>query len=164
MKTTEKASFHALKATRPNGQPYSFKDLSGKVVLVVNTATKCGLTPQFAGLEALHQKYKDQGLAVIGFPCDQFAHQEPLQDVEMEEVCRVNHGVTFSLMAKSDVNGPETNEVFRYLKQEDKGLLGDDIKWNFTKFLVSRDGSKVTRFAPTTVPEDLVKDIEKALM
>jgi glutathione peroxidase len=137
--STTTASFYDLKATKPNGDTLPFDTLKGKVVLVVNTATQCGLTPQFAGLEALHQKYKDRGLVVLGFPCDQFAHQEPVADADMVEVCRVNHGVTFPLMAKSDVNGPETNEVFRFLKSENKGLLGEDIKWNFGKFLVSKE-------------------------
>jgi len=163
MSNTSSSPFYDLKAVKPNGQVLAMDSLRGQVVLVVNTATQCGLTPQFAGLEALHQKYKDRGLSVLGFPCDQFAHQEPVADSDMVEVCRVNHGVTFPLMAKSDVNGPETNEVFRYLKSANKGFLGEDIKWNFGKFLVSRDGAEVLRFAPTTVPEQLEKDIEALL-
>jgi len=130
---------------------------------VVNTATQCGLTPQFDGLEKLHQKYKDQGLVVVGFPCDQFANQEPLTDAQMEETCRMNHGVTFPLMAKSDVNGPNTNPVFRFLKERNKGILGEDIKWNFGKFLVAKDGTTIERYAPTTVPADLEKDIVQVL-
>jgi glutathione peroxidase len=141
----------------------AFGDLQGKVVLVVNTATRCGLAPQFDGLEKLHQTYQGQGLAVVGFPCDQFAHQEPVSDDEMAEVCRVNHGVTFPLVAKSDVNGPNTNEVFRYLKKRAGGVFNRDIKWNFTKFLISRDGKTVKRFAPTTEPADLEKDIQRLL-
>jgi len=156
-------TFFDLAATTPDGKPYPFSELKGKVVLVVNTATQCGLTPQFEGLEKLHQTYRDQGLVVVGFPCDQFAHQEPLSDAEMVETCRLNHGVTFPLMAKSDVNGPTTNPVFRYLKEKNKGLLFEDIKWNFGKFLVSRDGLTVERYAPTTVPADLEKDIVKFL-
>jgi glutathione peroxidase len=156
-------TFFDLATVTPDGKPYPFAAHKGKVVLVVNTATQCGLTPQFEGLEKLHKTYRDQGLVVVGFPCDQFAHQEPLTDDQMVETCRLNHGVTFPLMAKSDVNGPDTNPVFRYLKSENKGLLGEDIKWNFGKFLVSRDGKTVHRYAPTTVPADLEKDVVKLL-
>jgi len=156
-------SFFDLAATTPAGKPYPMEDLHGKVVLVVNTATQCGLTPQFDGLEKLHQKYKDKGLVVLGFPCDQFAHQEPTADADMESVCRMNHGVTFPLMAKSDVNGPNTNDVFRFLKKKTKGLLGEDIKWNFGKFLVAKDGTTVKRFAPTTEPAKLEATIAKLL-
>jgi len=156
-------NFFELSTQTPSGKPYPLEAHRGKVVLVVNTATQCGLTPQFDGLEKLHQKYKDRGLTVVGFPCDQFAHQEPLTDAQMEETCRLNHGVTFSLMAKSDVNGPQTNAVFQFLKAKNKGILGEDIKWNFTKFLVGRDGTTVERYAPTTEPATLEKDIEKLL-
>ena len=156
-------TFFGLSAQTPAGKPYPFQPYQGQVVLVVNTATQCGLTPQFDGLEKLHQKFKDQGLLVVGFPCDQFAHQEPLSDAEMVEVCRMNHGVTFPLMAKSDVNGPATNAVFQFLKNKNKGVLGEDIKWNFTKFLVAKDGRTIERYAPTTVPADIEKDIEKFL-
>ena len=157
------SSFFDLSTKTPAGQSFPLSSLEGKVVLVVNTATQCGLTPQFDGLEKLHQKYKDQGLAVIGFPCDQFAHQEPLSDAEMAETCRLNHGVTFPLMAKSEVNGPGTNEVFRFLKEKNKGLFGEDIKWNFTKFLVATDGVTIERYAPTTEPSQIEKDIAKLL-
>jgi len=162
---TASPSFFDLSATTPSGQPYPFDALRGKVVLVVNTATQCGLTPQFDGLEKLHQKYKDQGLAVVGFPCDQFAHQEPTEDADMEQVCRRNHGVTFPLMAKSNVNGPQANAVYRHLKARTKGLFGREkaILWNFAKFLVSADGTKVMRFSPTTNPSDLEKHITKML-
>lgn len=158
-------SFFSLTATTPGGKPYPMENLRGKVVLVVNTATKCGLTPQFTALEALHQKYKDQGLAVVGFPCDQFAHQEPHSDSQMEEVCRVNHGVTFPLMAKSEVNGPAAHPVYRFLKARTKGFFGIEkpIAWNFAKFLVAKDGSKVLRFAPPTDPMLLEADIRKLL-
>lgn len=157
------SSFFDLTTKTPAGQNFPLSSLQGKVVLVVNTATQCGLTPQFDGLEKLHQKYKDQGLAVIGFPCDQFAHQEPLGDAEMAETCRLNHGVTFPLMAKSEVNGPGTNEVFQFLKEKNKGIFGEDIKWNFTKFLVATDGVTVERYAPTTEPAQMEKDIQKLL-
>jgi len=152
-----------LQATTPDGKPYPLQPHHGKVLLVVNTATQCGLTPQFDGLEKLHQEFKDQGLVVLGFPCDQFGHQEPLKDEEMVATCQRNHGVTFPLMAKSDVNGPATNPVFRYLKEHGKGMLGDDIKWNFGKFLVSRDGAAVVRFAPTTEPAVLRDEIVRLL-
>lgn len=156
-------TFYDLSAPTPTGKPFSFEALRGKTVLVVNTATKCGLTPQFDGLEKLHQKYKDKGLVVLGFPCDQFAHQEPTADADMEQVCKVNHGVTFALMKKSDVNGPSTNEVFQFLKSKTRGLFGEAIKWNFTKFLISADGTRVKRFGPTTEPEAIEPHIRKAL-
>jgi glutathione peroxidase len=156
-------SFYGLSAQTPAGKTVNFEDYKGKVVLVVNTATKCGLAPQFDGLEKLHQKYKDQGLTVIGFPCDQFANQEPVKDADMEQVCKVNFGVTFPLLAKIDVNGVNTHPVYRYLKGKSKGLFGKDIKWNFTKFLVTKDGRGVVRFAPTTEPATIEKDIVKAL-
>jgi len=152
-------SFYALSAQTPAGKTVDFETFRGKVVLVVNTATKCGLAPQFDGLEKLHQEFKGQGLAVVGFPCDQFANQEPVNDADMEQVCKVNFGVTFPLMAKINVNGPETHPVYQYLKSKNKGLFGEDIKWNFTKFLVSRDGTSIQRYAPTTEPSALVKDI-----
>ena len=167
------------------GQEVNFKEYEGKVLLIVNTASKCGFTPQYDGLEALYQKYKDKGLVVIGFPCDQFAGQEPGSDAEIAEFCRLNHGVTFPLMAKSEVNGSNANPVFEYLKaqaptEEYKGLKAkasaklfktisksvekeSDIKWNFTKFLISRDGSVIKRFPPTTEPAGFEKDIEAML-
>lgn len=155
--------FYQLSADTPQGRPVSMGDFRGKVVLVVNTATQCGLTPQFAGLEKLHQQYKDKGLVVLGFPCNQFGSQEPLSNEEMEQTCLVNHGVTFPLLAKSDVNGPDTNPVFRYLKKKLGGLFGRRIKWNFTKFLIDRDGRPVKRYAPVTKPEHLESEIKKLL-
>jgi len=152
-------SFYELSATTPAGKTVGFEAFRGKVVLVVNTATKCGLAPQFDGLEKLHQEYKDQGLAVIGFPCDQFANQEPVTDADMEQVCKVNFGVTFPLMAKISVNGKETHPVYQFLKAKNKGIFGEEIKWNFTKFLISKDGTSIERYAPTTEPKALVKDI-----
>ena len=135
----------------------------GKLVLIVNTATNCGLTTQFEGLEKLWQDHKEGGLMVIGFPCDQFANQEPETNETLEEVCRINHGVTFPLMAKSDVNGKNTNDVFKYLKSQKGGFLGSKIKWNFTKFLVDQNGKVVKRYAPTTKPEAIEKDIQALL-
>jgi len=156
-------TFYGLSAQTPAGKSVDFKSFEGKAVLVVNTATKCGLAPQFDGLEKLHKTYKDKGLAVIGFPCDQFANQEPVTDHDMEQVCKVNFGVTFPLMAKIDVNGANTHPVFHYLKSRTGGLFGKDIKWNFTKFLVSADGKVIKRYAPTTVPAKIEKDIQKLL-
>lgn len=136
----------------------------GKVLLLVNTATKCGLAPQFEELEALYQRYKDQGLVVIGFPCDQFASQEPETNDTLVSVCKRDFGVTFLLSEKIMVNGPHTHPVFRYLKDHSNATLGKEIKWNFTKFLVARDGKKIRRFAPTTSPASLVGDIETLLV
>lgn len=157
------STFYSLAATTPQGKELSMETLKGKVVLIVNTATKCGLAPQFEGLEALHQKYKDKGLVVVGFPCDQFAGQEPESNDTVEATCKLNFGVTFPLMAKSKVNGKETNEVFKYLKKELGGTFGSAIKWNFTKFLIDKEGNPVKRYAPTTKPEAIAQDILKLL-
>ena len=181
------ATIYDFKALNNKGAEVDFADYKGKVLLIVNTASKCGFTPQYDGLEELWKKYKDQGLVVIGFPCDQFAHQEPGSDAEIAEFCRLNHGVTFPLMAKSDVNGANANPVFEYLKsqaptEEYKGLKAkaahamlkrisnsvekdSDILWNFTKFLVSKDGKTIQRFAPVAEPKDfeanIVAELEK---
>ena len=179
------ASIYDFKTLNNKGAEVSFKDYEGKVLLIVNTASKCGFTPQYDGLEALYQQYKDKGLVVIGFPCDQFAGQEPGSNDEIEEFCRLNHGVTFPLMAKTEVNGENAEPIFEYLKEQapteeyvglkakatGKMLKGisktyqkeSDIRWNFTKFLVSRDGTIVKRYAPTTAPKDFAKDIEEML-
>ncbi|MBU0926620.1 MAG: glutathione peroxidase [Spirochaetes bacterium] len=135
----------------------------GKALLVVNTASKCGFTPQYAGLEALHKKYVDEGLVVIGFPCDQFAHQEPGAEAEIATFCKRDFGVTFQLMAKVDVNGKRAHPLFVHLRKSAPGAVGDAVKWNFTKFLVSRDGSAVKRFAPTVEPKDIERDVREAL-
>ena len=169
------------KALNNKGVEMDFSQYKGQVIMVVNTASKCGFTPQYDGLEALYQKYKDKGLVVIGFPCDQFAHQEPGSDTEIEEFCRLNHGVTFPLMKKTDVNGASEHPVFTYLKEvapkeEYKGLKAkaaqkmlktlsksvekeSDILWNFTKFLINRDSTEIKRYAPTVTPNDIEKDI-----
>ena len=157
------AKIYDFKALNNKGAEVDFSQYEGKVLLIVNTASKCGFTPQYDGLEALYQKYKDRGLVVIGFPCDQFAHQEPGTDAEIAEFCRINHGVTFPLMSKVNVNGKDAHPVFKYLKEETKGLLGSSIKWNFTKFLISRDGSRIKRYAPTATPESFEKDIAALL-
>ena len=157
------ASIYDFKALSNKGSEVDFADFKGKVLLIVNTASKCGFTPQYDGLEALWKKYKDQGLVVIGFPCDQFAHQEPGSDAEIAEFCRLNHGVTFPLMSKIEVNGEGAHPIYKFLKSETKGLLGGAIKWNFTKFLISRDGTRIERFAPMAKPESL-EDKIKALL
>ena len=169
------------------GKEVNFADYEGKVLLIVNTASKCGFTPQYDGLEALYQKYKDQGLVIIGFPCDQFGHQEPGTNEEIEEFCRINHGVTFPLMSKIEVNGDGAHPIYQWLKSQ-AGFAGfnpahpltkildemftkadpdyaskPDIKWNFTKFLISKEGNVVSRFEPTTEPQDMEESIEKEL-
>ena len=133
--------FYQLTATRLRGQPLSMADYAGKVVLVVNTASHCGFTPQYAGLEALYKKYAAQGLVVLGFPCNQFGKQEPGGADEIEQTCHVNYGVSFPMFEKVDVNGPAAHPLFRYLKQALPGVLGGRIKWNFTKFLIGENGS-----------------------
>jgi len=136
---------------------------AGKVVLVVNTASKCGFTPQYEGLETLYETYEPQGLVVLGFPCDQFGHQEPGDESAIEEFCKLNFGVTFPMFAKVEVNGSSAHPLYRWLREEKSGVLGDAIKWNFTKFLVGRDGAVIARYAPTTTPDKMAADIEAAL-
>ena len=179
------AKIYDFKSLSNKGVTVDFAQFEGKVLMVVNTASKCGFTPQYDGLEALYQKYKDEGLVIVGFPCDQFAGQEPGSNEEIEEYCRLNHGVTFPLMAKTDVNGANAEPVFEYLKSqapvEDysglkakatrkllKGISksvekDSDILWNFTKFLINRDGTVVKRFAPTTTPEDIEPAIKEMI-
>ena len=179
------ATIFDYKAIASNGKEIDFKQFEGKVMLIINTASKCGFTPQFDGLEALNEKYRDRGLVVIGFPCTQFAEQDPGADSEIEGFCRMNYGVTFQIMKKTDVNGADEHPVFTFLKaqaptEEYKGLKAKathtmlkglsksakkegDILWNFTKFLVAKDGTTVQRFAPTTEPKDIEKAIEELL-
>ncbi len=150
--------------TTNRGQELALKDKLGSVLLVVNTASKCGFTPQYDGLEKLYQAYKDRGFEVLGFPCNQFGAQEPGSADEIAEFCKVNFGVTFPLMAKIDVNGDNASPLFDWMKTEKKGLMGStSIKWNFTKFLIDRQGNVVKRYAPTDKPETIAKDIEKLL-
>jgi glutathione peroxidase len=147
-----------------DGDPVPLKDYAGKVLLVVNTASKCGFTPQYEGLEALYQKYRDRGLAVLGFPCNQFGAQEPGTAAEIGSFCKTNYAVSFPMFAKIDVNGEGAHPLYRWLKSNAKGVLGSEaIKWNFTKFLVDRNGQVVERFAPTTKPEDLKSNVEALL-
>ena len=152
-----------FKALTSKGKELDFSQFEGKVLLIVNTASKCGFTPQFAGLEALNQKYKDRGLVVIGFPSGDFANQELADGSKAEEFCQLNYGVTFQIMKKVHVNGDEADPLFKYLKSQTKGLLGSSIKWNFTKFLISKNGSVIKRYAPLTAPAKLEKDIEEML-
>jgi glutathione peroxidase len=157
-------SVYDFSATTIDGKPRKLADYKGKVLLVVNTASKCGFTPQYKGLEALYKKYKDKGLVVLGFPSNQFGAQEPGPESEIAEFCEMNYGVTFPLFSKIDVNGDAAHPLYKYLTSTKKGLLGSEaIKWNFTKFLVDKDGNVVERYAPTTKPEDLEKDVEAAL-
>jgi len=179
------SKIYDFKALTSRGKEIDFSEFEGKVLLIVNTASKCGFTPQFAGLEELNKKYKDQGLVVIGFPCNQFKEQDPEGDEKIEEFCQVNYGVTFQIMKKGDVNGPAAEPIFEYLKtqaptEEYKGIKAkatrallktlstsvekdSDILWNFTKFLISKDGETIKRFAPTAEPKDMEKDIEAML-
>ncbi len=145
------------------GQEQDLAAYAGKVVLVVNTASKCGLTPQFEGLETIYEKYVDEGLVVLGFPCNQFASQDPGTSDEIGEFCTKNYGVTFPMFEKIDVNGDDAHPLYKWLKSEKGGMLGDAIKWNFAKFLIGRDGNVIKRYSPTTAPEKLAGDIEKAL-
>jgi len=146
-----------------DGGQRSLQDFEGEVVLIVNTATKCGLAPQFDGLEALYQEYKDRGFTVLGFPSNQFANQEPGSDEDVQQACRMNFGVTFPLMAKIDVNGKNEDPVYTFLKKEQGGFMGSAIKWNFTKFLVDREGNVVKRYDPKKDPKEIAGDIEKLL-
>ncbi|SDC47902.1 glutathione peroxidase [Nocardioides lianchengensis] len=146
-----------------DGQEIDLASYDGQVVLVVNTASQCGFTPQYQGLQALHDQYAERGFAVLGFPCDQFGHQEPGTDEEISGFCERNFGVTFPLFSKIDVNGDDAHPLFQWLRSEKGGVLGDRIKWNFTKFLIGRDGTVIKRYASTTKPEKIASDIEKAL-
>ena len=158
------ASIYDFNCRTSTGELKPLKDFAGKVLLIVNTASKCGLTPQFEGLEALHEKYAAQGLAVLGFPCNQFGHQDPGSDAEILDFCQTKYDVKFPMFAKIEVNGSGADPLYKFLKKEAPGLLGSEaIKWNFTKFLVGRDGTVLERYAPTTKPGDIAPDIEKAL-
>ena len=157
------STLYQIKATKSNGEEFDFSTLQGKPLLIVNTASKCGFTPQYEGLEALYKEYGPKGLVIFAFPCDQFAHQEPGSDDEIAEFCQINYGVTFPIMAKIKVNGKDTHPLYLWLKAQAPGKLGKSIKWNFTKFLVSKDGTVVERFAPAVEPKDLRGTIEQVL-
>lgn len=157
-------NFYDLEAELLNGKTVSMEEYRGKVVVVVNTASKCGLTPQYEGLENLYEKYREDGLVVLGFPCNQFANQESGTAGEIEEFCQVNYGVQFPMFSKVDVNGSDAHPVFKYLKSAlGGGILGSKIKWNFTKFIIDREGKPVKRFSPVTKPEKMERTITKLL-
>lgn len=156
-------SFYDLSAKDINGQEVEMKNLKGKVLLIVNTASKCGLTPQLTELEEIYKEYKDKGFEVLGFPCNQFANQDPASNKEISNFCLINYGVTFKMFEKIDVNGEKAHPIYKFLKSKASGILTDDIKWNFTKFLIDRDGNVVERFSPTTKPSKMKNDIEKLL-
>ena len=157
------STIYDFTAERMDGSMQPLAEFEGQVLLVVNTASKCGFTPQFEGLESLYQQYKDQGLMVVGFPCNQFGAQDPGSNDEIGAFCQKNYGVSFPMMAKVDVNGDKAHPIFKWLKDQKGGLLTDGIKWNFTKFLIGSDGQVIDRYAPTTKPEAIKADIEKAL-
>lgn len=156
-------SLFDFSANAINGTPTELKTYDGQVVLVVNTASHCGFTPQFTGLQQLFDTYAERGFSVLGFPCDQFRNQEFSGDAEILDFCTGHFGVSFPMFSKVDVNGPQAHPVFQWLRDQKSGLLGDKIKWNFTKFLVGRDGQVIKRYAPTTKPEQIAADIEAAL-
>jgi glutathione peroxidase len=158
------STIYDFDARQIDGKTVPLKQFQGKVLLIVNTASACGFTPQFGGLEELHQQYGKKGLVVLGFPCNQFGAQDPGSNDEIAQFCQLNYGVSFPMMAKVDVNGPEADPLFKWVTAEAPGLLGSKaIKWNFTKFLVGKDGQVIKRYAPTDEPKALAKDIDAAL-
>ncbi|MGY6499467.1 MAG: glutathione peroxidase [Acidimicrobiales bacterium] len=156
-------TIYDFSATAIDGSERPLSDYEGKVLLITNTASKCGFTPQYAGLESLYERYQDQGLVVLGFPCDQFGNQEPGDEAEIEQFCSLNFGVSFPLFAKVEVNGSGAHPLYQWLRSQKSGALGNRIKWNFTKFLIGRDGQVLGRYAPSTKPEKIADDIEAAL-
>jgi glutathione peroxidase len=157
------STIHDFTARTIDGVDQPLSDYKGKALLVTNVASKCGFTPQYAGLENLYEQFRDRGLVVLGFPCDQFGHQEPGNEDEIKQFCSLNYGVTFPMFAKIDVNGDNAHPLYKWLRTEKRGMLGNRIKWNFTKFLVDRDGNVVKRYGSATKPEKLAADIEKVL-
>lgn len=157
------SSIYDFTAKLSHGEEVALSEYKGKVLLIVNTASKCGFTPQFEGLEKLYKKYQEQGLVILGFPCNQFMSQDPGTDEEILEFCQTNYGVTFPMFSKVEVNGPGAHPLFQFLRKQKKGLIGGSIKWNFTKFLVDRAGNVVDRFASTTTPEQLEGAVKELL-
>lgn len=155
--------FYNFKAHLMNGKEVKIEQYKGKVILVVNTASKCGLTPQFKELEELYETYREEGLEILGFPCNQFAKQDPGSNEEINEFCTLNYGVSFPMFTKIDVNGEEAHPIYKYLKAEAKGVLSSDIKWNFTKFLIDTKGDVIKRYAPIVAPSKIKVDIERLL-
>lgn len=160
---SSKRSFHQFQASSLQGEAIDFTRYAAQVVLVVNTASQCRFTPQYAELEQLYQQYRDQGLVILGFPCNQFGGQEPGDVRAIEQTCLINYGVSFPMFEKIDVNGPNSHPLYQYLRREQPGLLGQRIWWNFTKFLIGRDGKPLRRFAPCTAPTKLAPAIRQAL-
>lgn len=158
-----KSNFYQFNATSLQGKNIDMASYKGKVVIIVNTASKCGLTPQYEGLEKIYKEYKDQGLVILGFPCNQFGNQEPGGEKEISEGCLINYGVSFPMFSKIEVNGDGAHPMYKYLKDELNGTFGKKIKWNFTKFIIDKNGKPYKRFAPITKPERLRKHIEKLL-
>lgn len=158
-----KESFYQFTAQSLQGKTISMETFKGKTLLIVNTASMCGLTPQFEGLEKLYRLYMDRGLVILGFPCNQFANQEPGDEKSISEGCLINYGVTFPMFSKIEVNGENAHPIYKYLKKESGGIFGSRIKWNFTKFLVDAEGTPVKRFSPTTKPEKIGEYLEKFL-
>lgn len=156
-------NFYDFKAVKMNGEEISMKEYEGKVVLIVNTASKCGFTPQLEGLESVYKKNKDRDFVVLGFPCNQFGKQDPGNNKEISEFCLINYGVTFPMFQKVEVNGDKAHPLFKFLKNEAPGVIGNNIKWNFTKFLVDKDGSIINRYASAKKPESIERDIENYL-
>ncbi len=156
-------NFYQFTARSLQGKEIRMDIYLGKVVLVVNTASKCGLTPQYEGLEKLYLKFKEKGLVILGFPCNQFGDQEPGSDKEISEGCIINYGVTFQMFSKIDVNGDSAHPIYKYLKNKLPGIFGTKIRWNFAKFLIDSNGIPIRRYSPTTKPEQLEKDIERLL-
>ena len=153
-------NIYQFKATSIDSKEISIESYKGKTILVVNTASKCGFTPQYKGLQKIYEKYKDKDFVILAFPCNQFGRQEPCNDKEIKEFCSSNYDVTFPMFSKVEVNGKDAHPLFKYLKKELPGFMGGRIKWNFTKFLIDKEGNPRNRFAPTTKPEKLCKDIE----
>jgi len=157
-------SIYEFSATNIKGQEVSLSDYQGKVILIVNTASKCGFTPQFEGLENLHKELEEQGLVILGFPCNQFGSQDPGDDDQIEEFCQLNYGVSFPMFSKIDVNGSEAHPLYAYMKKQARGVLGSKtIKWNFTKFLINKEGDVIQRYAPNDKPENIKVDIQELL-
>jgi len=154
---------HSFTATTIRGEEQSLSAYKGQVLLIVNTASKCGFTPQFKGLQELYDQFKEQGFTVLGFPCNQFLKQDPGSSDEIQEFCQINYGVSFPMFEKIDVNGSNAHPLFKYLTKAKKGFLTGGIKWNFTKFLIDRDGNVIERYAPNTDPKDITADIAKLL-
>ena len=163
IKKTDFMNIYDFKVRNAKGVEVPMTEYQGKVLLIVNTATGCGFTPQYEGLQKLYDKYKDKGLEILDFPCNQFGHQAPGNEEEIQEFCTLKYKTTFPLFAKIDVNGKDAAPLFTFLKNQKGGFLGDDIKWNFTKFLVTRDGKVIERYAPVTKPEKIENDILKLL-